>query len=82
MHNGVLWTLKEVVHFYNTRDVLPLCDPELGNTDPGFGTTCWAEPEIPETMDSSFLGNLNLTDDEEDAIVAFLETLTDGYTQP
>jgi cytochrome c peroxidase len=82
MHNGVLWTLKEVVHFYNTRDVLPVCDPDLGNTDPGFATSCWAEPEIPETMDSSFLGNLNLTEAEEDAIVAFLETLTDGYTQP
>jgi len=26
------------------------------------------------------LGNLGLTDDEEDAIVAFLKTLSDGYT--
>jgi hypothetical protein len=33
-------------------------------------------------MDSSFLGNLGLTNAEEDAIVAFLETLTDGYTTP
>lgn len=80
MHNGVLLTLKEVVHFYNTRDVLPLCNSELGNQDPDFGTDCWAEPEFPETMDSSFLGNLNLTADEEDAIVAFLCTLTDGYS--
>jgi cytochrome c peroxidase len=23
MHNGYLKSLKEVVHFYNTRDVLP-----------------------------------------------------------
>jgi cytochrome c peroxidase len=82
MHNGVLLTLKQVVHFYNTRDVWPLCDPALGNTDPEFGLTCWAAPEIPETMDSSFLGNLGLTVAEEDAIVAFLETLTDGYTTP
>jgi cytochrome c peroxidase len=82
MHNGVLLTLKQVVHFYNTRDVWPLCDPALGNTDPEFGLTCWAAPEIPETMDSSFLGNLGLTNAEEDAIVAFLETLTDGYTTP
>ena len=82
MHNGVLRTLKEVVHFYNTRDVLAVCDPALGNLDPGFGDTCWAAPEIPETMDSSFLGDLNLTDAEEDAIVAFMLTFTDGYPVP
>jgi cytochrome c peroxidase len=78
MHNGVLSSLKQVVHFYNTRDVLPKCDPAFGNLDPGFGVTCWAAPEIPGTMDSSFLGNLRLTDAEEDAIVAFMLTLTDG----
>ena len=80
MHNGVLRTLKEVVHFYNTRDVLAECDPAQGNLDPDFGVTCWAAPEIPGTMDSSFLGDLNLTDAEEDAIVAFMLTFTDGYT--
>jgi cytochrome c peroxidase len=78
MHNGVLKTLKEVVHFYNTRDVLPVCDD--GNLDEDFGEICWAAPEIPDTMDSSFMGDLNLTDAEEDAIVAFMLTLTDGYT--
>jgi len=76
MHNGVLKTLKQVVHFYNTRDVLPLCGTNL---DPGFGTTCWAPPEVPENMDSSFLGDLGLTEAEEDAIVAFMLTFTDGY---
>jgi cytochrome c peroxidase len=25
MHNGYLKSLKEVVHFYNRRDVLPRC---------------------------------------------------------
>ncbi len=82
MHNGVLKTLKQVVHFYNTRDVLAVCDPVLGNLDPGFGISCWPAPEIPDTMDSSFLGDLNLTDAEEDAIVAFMLTFTDGYTAP
>jgi len=82
MHNGVLRTLKEVVHFYNTRDVLEVCDPLLGNKDPGFGVTCWPAPEIPGTMDSSFLGDLNLTDAEEDAIVAFMLTFTDDYVVP
>ncbi len=64
MHNGVLKTLKEVVNFYNTRDV------------PGM----WPEPEVPENVDGNFLGDLGLTDAEENAIVRFMETLTDGYT--
>jgi hypothetical protein len=34
-HNGVIKDLKTVVHFYNTRDVLPHC--AKGVDDPGFG---------------------------------------------
>jgi len=64
MHNGVLKTLKEVVHFYNTRDV---------------ASEGWDAPEIPDTIDSNFVGDLGLTDEEEDAIVAFMLTLTDNY---
>lgn len=82
MHNGVLQTLKQVVHFYNTRDVLTECDPDLGSDDPGFGITCWPAPEVPANLDSSFVGDLGLTDAEEDAIVAFMLTLTDGYVLP
>ena len=33
-------------------------------------------------MNKRQLGNLKLTDEEEDAIVAFLKTLTDGYKIP
>lgn len=82
MHNGVIKTLKQVVHFYNTRDVLPLCNPDLGSEDPNFGTTCWPPPEVPENMDSSFVGDLGLTDAEEDAIVAYMLTFTDGFFTP
>jgi cytochrome c peroxidase len=82
MHNGVLKTLKQVVHFYNTRDVLPRCDASLGSLDPNFGVSCWPPPALAATMDSSFLGNLGLTAAEEDSLVAFLTTLTDGYTPP
>ncbi len=66
MHNGLLKTLKEVVNFYNTRDV------------PGM----WDPPEVPDNLDSKFLGDLGLTSAEEDAIVAFMETFTDGYVIP
>jgi cytochrome c peroxidase len=76
MHNGYLKSLKEVVHFYNTRDALPRC--QAG--DPGDKVSCWPAPEHPETMNHKQLGNLGLTSKHEDQIVAFLKTLTDGYT--
>jgi hypothetical protein len=37
--------------------------------------------EVPNNLDTT-TGMLGLTDQEEDQIVAFLETLTDGYTAP
>ena len=62
LHNGVFKSLKEVVQFYNTRDVAD-----------------WPEPEVPFNVNTDELGNLGLTAEEEDAIVAFMETLSDGY---
>jgi cytochrome c peroxidase len=73
-HNGYFKSLKTVVHFYNTRDVLPRC----GLHDPGEGTTCWPAPESAANMNTS-VGRLGLSDSEEDAIVSFLQTLTDGF---
>lgn len=77
-HNGVFKSLEQVVHFYNTRDVLPRCSSAL---DPGFGITCWPAPEVAANMNTDELGDLGLTIEEERAIVAFLKTLTDGYWQ-
>jgi cytochrome c peroxidase len=73
MHNGYLKSLKEVVHFYNTRDVLPRCrEPN----DPGEKVRCWPPPEVNVNVDST-VGRLGLTEREEDQLVAFLKTLTD-----
>jgi cytochrome c peroxidase len=74
-HNGYFLSLKSIVHFYNTRDVLARCKPN----DPGEGTTCWPAPESTTNMNTSKVGNLGLTDDEENALVAFMQTLSDGY---
>jgi cytochrome c peroxidase len=74
-HNGYLTSLKEVVHFYNTRDVLPRCQPN----NPGEGVACWPAPESTANMNTSKVGRLGLTDAEEDALVSFMQTLTDGY---
>ncbi len=75
MHNGYFKSLKEVVHFYNTRDVLPRCAPGAS----GEKVTCWPSPEDSTNLNRKQLGNLGLTGQQEQAIVAFLKTLTDGY---
>jgi cytochrome c peroxidase len=63
MHNGAFSSLREVMDFYNTRDV----DPK------------WGAPEVPENVNRTELGNLGLSAQEIDALVAFLNILTDGY---
>jgi cytochrome c peroxidase len=82
MHNGYLKSLKEVVHFYNTRDVFPF-PVTVGNCPPGTveKVNCWPMPEVPGTKDMT-IGNLHLSDQEENQIVSFLLTLTDGFTTP
>ncbi len=39
----------------------------------------FAKPEISENVNTEELGNLNLTKQETDDIIAFMRTLTDGY---
>jgi cytochrome c peroxidase len=69
-HNGYHQSLREVVVFNNTRDL-----PDAN----------WPEAEVPETVHrhpmsmTGTLGRLGLIDQEIDDIVAFLNTLTDGY---
>ena len=75
-HNGYFKSLKEIVHFYNTRDTLPVCAPG----DAGEKVSCWPVPETALNMNDDELGDLGLTEAEEEAIVAFMQTLTDGYT--
>jgi cytochrome c peroxidase len=87
-HNGYIKSLKQLVHFYNTRDSVP--NPN-GNKTYAYpvtsghcpaGTvekvTCWPQPEVVNNIDMT-TGALGLTDQEENQIVAFLQTLTDGY---
>ena len=79
MHNGYLTSLKEVVHFYNTRDVYPY-NVLSGNCPKGTveKVTCWPMPEDPNNENTT-IGKLGLSSQEEDDIVAFLKTLVDGY---
>lgn len=63
MHSGIFTTLEEVMEFYNVRDV-----------DEKF-----AHPEVKENINDIELGDLKLTKQEIDDIIAFFKTLTDGY---
>ncbi|HEY5718290.1 MAG TPA: hypothetical protein VIS52_07310 [Motiliproteus sp.] len=63
MHNGVFETLEEVVACYNRRDV----------------SDRWGAAEVSSDVNGDELGDLKLTSADEDALVAFLKTLSDGY---
>jgi cytochrome c peroxidase len=39
----------------------------------------WPPPEVAENVNTDELGNLELTAEEEAAVVAFMKTLSDGY---
>lgn len=62
-HNGYFKTLDDIVHFYNVRDV----------------TDQYPPAEYAENVNRAEMGDLGLTPTEEAAIVAFLQTLSDGY---
>jgi cytochrome c peroxidase len=74
MHNGYFTDLRMVVHFLNTRDALPRC-----TGSGGAGVTCWPAPEVSANLNTTQTGNLGLSHGQEGALVAFLDTLTDGY---
>jgi cytochrome c peroxidase len=78
-HNGYFKSLEGIVHFYNTRDVKAVC-PGPYTEEEALAADCWPAPEVPETVNMNELGDLGLTAEEEDAIVAYLKTLSDGYT--
>jgi cytochrome c peroxidase len=79
MHNGAFTSLEEVVRYYNTRDVLPRCEPGAARTS--WGVACWPAPAVELNMNTTDMGDLRLTSFQEDAIVAFLRTLSDGFTR-
>src|SRR6266446_6362935 len=81
-HGGYIKSLKQLVHFYNTRDLFAF--PVTSGHCPA-GTTekvdCWPMKEVNNNIDTT-TGNLGLTDQEENQIVIFLQALTDGFATP
>jgi cytochrome c peroxidase len=78
-HNGYFKSLKGIVHFYNTRDVKPQCPDPFTTEADALQQDCWPAPEVAVNVNEEELGNLHMTDEQEDALVAFLKTLSDGY---
>ncbi|MBK5945202.1 methylamine utilization protein MauG [Rhodobacter veldkampii DSM 11550] len=78
MHNGVFDDLRTVILFYNKYNSrLPhrQINPETGQG--------WAAPEVAENLSLTELETGPALDDQRiDALVAFLETLTDARYEP
>lgn len=82
MHNGYFKDLWQVVHFYNTRDVKPSCESlEIydATVDVALDNNCWPQPEVAENVNVDELGDLGLTTEEENALVAWMMAMSDGY---
>lgn len=72
MHNGIFRNLKTVVEFY---DHFVNADVRLNNPETGMP---WEPPENAETVNSSVLAAARtMTDDQIEAMICFLRTLTD-----
>ncbi|MGA8050500.1 MAG: hypothetical protein WCA09_10005, partial [Burkholderiales bacterium] len=82
MHNGYFKTLKGLVHFYNTRDIRPACKNPFTTEADALAQNCWPEAQVKTNVNRSELGDLGLTDAEENAIVKFMQTLSDGFEPP
>ena len=82
-HNGYIKSLKQLVHFYNTRDAFPIGfgrPVTSGHCPPGTTekVDCWPMPEVANNEDMT-VGNLQLTDAEENLLVIAMQDLTDGF---
>ena len=62
MHNGSITNLRVVLEFYNKRDL----EPER-----------WGPTDYPETVNREDMGDLKLTDQQIDDLLAFMHTFTD-----
>ncbi|WP_367874260.1 cytochrome-c peroxidase [Luteolibacter sp. Populi] len=62
LHNGSIATLREVVEFYNKRDI----EPER-----------WGQTDYPQTVNRDDLGNLGLSEAEVDDLTALMDAFTD-----
>jgi len=77
MHNGVFRELRTTIAFYDH-----FVDPERRPDNPETGLP-WRAAEVPDTVSEELLEVGDpLDDDQLDALVCFLRTLTDERYEP
>jgi cytochrome c peroxidase len=86
-HNGRFKTLKDVIHFYNTRDTNPeLWYPIVNGVAQKFDdlpTRYRGNIDASVPLDGRAAGSQPaMTPQDEEDLIAFLNTLTDGYVPP
>jgi cytochrome c peroxidase len=83
-HNGVFSTLRQVIEFYNERDLYPekfySKNPDgsvhrFDDMPPGFPDNVDHDPPLDRKPGA----DRALTESDIDDLLAFLQTLTDGY---
>jgi hypothetical protein len=57
----------------------PINEAHLTPVEDALAQGCWPEPEVDANVNTTELGNRHLTEAQEEAIVAFLKTLSDGF---
>ena len=62
LHNGSIKTLREVLEFYNKRDLEP---------------DRWGSTDFPETVNHEDMGDLKLSEEQIDDLLALMEAFTD-----
>ena len=77
MHNGYFKTLRGVIAFYNTRDVLPKCINDWATEEEALALKCWPRAEVERNVNHEELGHLGLSGEEVADLLAFLHTLND-----
>lgn len=88
-HNGWFKSLESLVHFYNTSAIgrptansfgVTRCPDHIKTEKDALANNCWPEPESDVGIIRFVVGNLNLTLEEEAAIVSYMKTFTDSHT--
>lgn len=93
-HNGWFKSLKSIVHFYNTaameEDLPPgtvklhsvtRCPAGIETEKDALANNCWPAPASTNgSVVGVAIGNMGMSPAQEDALVAYMKTLTDTYT--
>ena len=76
-HNGYFKSLREIVHFYNTREHLPRCQAGAA----GEKVSCWPAPEDAENINTNCC-DFGLSDAQETTLSRFSRSSLTKHSSP